>query len=194
MSAEPVQCKKCGCLIHFSENNISRTGIPIPMNFTDNKFGGRGTNHNCRPQYAAPNPEHTDMHVFCPSCLTEHDRRIIPWCPTCFKLLCRKCNRKFIATTFNVVDILYDGEVVRACPNCNSIDNEMIEDVESWQRAWDKRQEIVGLLKCPRCKGKNWIGPPPLRYRLSTKPKDPNKSVTIANIVEDAPYENYWKE
>lgn len=162
------------------------------MNFTDNKYGARGTNHNCRPQYAAPDPGKTDMHVFCPSCLTEHDRREVPWCPCCFKLYCIKCRYKWIATMFNIIGVQDDGEVIRECPSCGSMEYERIEDVESWQKAWDKREEMVGFLKCRNCKGKNWIGPAPLFYRRSTKNRDPNKSTTIVSYVEDLPYRNYW--
>jgi len=194
MSSDPTQCRKCGCLIHFSENNISRTGIPIPMNFTNNKFGARGTNHNCRPQYAAPDPSKTNMHVFCPSCLTYYDKRDTPWCPCCFKLKCKKCNELWVPTMYNILYVDMYGEVIRECPYCGSIDYELIEDVESWQRAWDKRSEVVGLLKCPRCKGKNWIGPTPIVYRKSTKSKNPDNCTQIVSITEDQPYDNYWKK
>jgi hypothetical protein len=191
-TGNPVQCRTCGFLIIFSENNMSQTGVLIPMNFSNNKFGGKGTNHNCRPQYKAPDPSEIDMHVFCPSCLTEYDRRIVPWCPCCFKLMCLECNSKWIATTFNMFDIANDGEVLRECPNCGSMENEKIEDVESWKKAWDQREEMVGLLKCPRCKGKNWIGPAPLVYRKVIKKKKDSNSV-IVSFVEDLPYRDWWK-
>lgn len=192
-TGSPVQCRTCGCLIIFSENNMSQTGVLIPMNFSNNKFGGKGQNHNCRPTYKAPDPSTIDMHVFCPSCLTEHDRRIHPVCPTCFKLLCLKCNHKWIATTFNMYDVTDYGEILRECPECGSMDYESIEDIESWKKAWDQREEMLGLLKCKNCKGKNWIGPAPLVYRKSTKNRDPNKSTTIVSYVEDLPYRDWWK-
>lgn len=181
-----VPCRSCGCLIIFSDNNISQTGIPIPMNFSDNKFGARGVNHNCRPKYAAPDPSKTDMHVFCPSCLTEHDRRIHPWCPCCFKLLCHECGLQWVATTFNIMEVLDDGEVLRECPNCGSMNYEQVEDIESWHIAWKRREGMVAALKCEKCGGTNWINPPPLNYRRST-------TKVAVSLVPDLPYRDYWK-
>jgi hypothetical protein len=184
---EPTQCRNCGYLIHFSENKISQTGKMIPINFTDNKFGKRGENHNCRPQYKAIDPKTIDMYVFCPSCLTNYDRRETPWCPCCFKLKCLKCNGLWIATTHNMIGIDPEGEIIRECVYCGSMDYEMIEDVESWRKAWDERAEMVGLLKCPRCKGKNWIGPAPLVYHRST-------SSSAVSFVPNLPYRDWWKD
>lgn len=193
MSADAVPCRLCGHLIFFSENNISRSGIPIPMNFTNNKFGARGTNHNCRPTYKAPDPSKIDMRVFCSSCLNYHDRRIHPWCPCCWKLKCTKCGNMWIPTTLNIKCVDDEGEVYRECIACGSMEIEMVENVESWRIAWDKKEEIVGAFKCKNCKGKNWIGPPPINIRRSTKNKDPNRSTTIVSFVEDLPYKDWWK-
>ena len=193
MSDEPIPCRLCKCLIFFSENKISQTGKMIPINFTDGKGGKRGENHNCRPTYEPIDPRTIDMHVFCNSCLTYYDRREVPWCPCCFKIQCKSCGGLWIATIFNMVAIDPDGEVMRDCPWCGSMDYKMIEDIESWKKAWDNREEMVGLLKCKNCKGKNWISPAPIRYRRSTKNKDPYKPTTIVSFVEDLPYRNWWK-
>jgi hypothetical protein len=159
----------------------------IPINFTDGKGGKKGENHNCRSKYEAIDPRTIDMRVFCNSCLTYFDRRETPWCPCCFKLKCLECGGLWIATTHNMIGIVPDGEVIRECVVCGSMEYELIEDVESWRKAWNEREKMVGLLKCPRCKGKNWIGPAPLVYHRST-------SSSAVSFVADLPYRDWWKD
>lgn len=160
------------------------------MNYTDNKFGARGTNHNCRPKYEAPDVSKIDMHVFCPSCTTYHNRRIYPWCPCCWKLQCLSCGNKWVPNIYNVKCVDEESEVYRECIECGGMDIDLVEDVESWRNAWDHREEVVGMLKCKNCKGKNWIGPSPVNIRRSPKGKVVS---TIVSFVSDLPYKDWWK-
>ena len=51
----------------------------------------------------------------------------------------------WIPTALNIKCVDDEGEVYRECIECGSMEIEMVENVESWRIAWDKRAGNCGI-------------------------------------------------